>query len=115
MTNKVNQTTYALIFKELLEGPISAHEAAEVSGIHVVTANSLFRCLKRHKIVYISSWETDRMGRDMVPIYEIGNKQDKKRRRQTNAERSATYKAKQKALSLINLTTTQGATPALSK
>lgn len=113
--NKVNQTTYTLIFKELLEGPLSAHEAAEISGIHVVTANSLFRCFKRHKVVYISSWETDRMGRDMIPIYEIGNKPDKKRRRQTNAERSATYKAKKKALEIVNLTTNMGATPAISK
>lgn len=115
MINKVNQTAYALIFKELLDGPLTARDAIEITGLHIQTANNLFNCFKKHKIVYIASWETDSMGRDAFPVYEIGNKPDKKRRRMSGAERSARFKAKQKALSLINLTTNMGATPALSK
>ena len=120
MINKVNQTAYALIFKELLEGPLTARDAIEITGLHIQTANNLFKCFKKHKIVYIASWETDSMGRDAFPVYQIGNKPDKKRRAMTSAERSARFKAKQKALALINLTTNttntnMGATPALSK
>lgn len=107
MINKVNQTAYALIFKELLEGPISAHEAAELTGLYVQTTNNLFKCFKRHKIVFISSWEVDNLGRDRIPVYQIGNKPDKKRRAMTSAERSARYKAKQRSLNLINLTTSK--------
>lgn len=115
MINKVNQTAYALIFKELLEGPMTAHEASELTGLYIQTTNHLFKCFKKHKIVYIASWETDSLGRDMIPVYQIGNKPDKKRRALTSAQRSARWKAKQKALSIINLTTNMGATPALSK
>ena len=115
MINKVNQTAYALIFKELLEGPLTAREAIEITGLHIQTANNLFKCFKKHKIVYIASWEPDSLGRDAFPVYQIGNKPDKKRRAMTSTERSARFKAKQKALSLINLTTNMGATPALSK
>lgn len=115
MINKVNQNAYALIFKELLDGPMTAHEASELTGLYIQTTNHLFNCFKKHKIVYIASWETDRLGRDRIPVYQIGNKPDKKRRKLTAGEKSARYKAKQKALGLINLTTTQGAQKALSK
>jgi hypothetical protein len=110
MINKVNQTAYALIFKELLEGPLTARDAIELTGLHIQTANNLFKCFKKHKIVYIASWETDNMGREVLPVYQIGNKPDKKRRVMTSTQRSARYKAKQAALKLINLTTNpQGA------
>lgn len=100
---KVNQETYALVFKELLNNPISAHEAAEVSGLHIITAQSLMRCLKKHKVVHISSWEKDRMGRDVTPVYSLGNKRNVPRERMTGAERQAVCRAKKRGLELVNM------------
>lgn len=101
--HKVNQDTYARIFKELLEGPITAHEAMEVSGIHRLTAYSLFKSLKKHKVVHISAWELDSMGRDAIAVYQLGAGKDKARRKMTPAERSRRYKAKKANLKLINM------------
>lgn len=100
--HKVNQDTYARLFKELLDGPVSAHDAVEATGIHIVTAQRLFRTLKKHKVVHIVAWDTDRRGRDMTPIYGLGAGRDKPRRKKTPAERQRTCRAKKAALALTN-------------
>lgn len=102
MTVKVNQETYARLFKELLEGPMTAHEAVEATGIHVVTAQNLLRCLRKHRVVHVAAWEPDSRGRDMTPVYAFGKGRDKPRRKLTAAERQARSRAKKQALSLIN-------------
>ena len=99
---KVNQESYALIFKELLEGEMSAHDAVEITGLHLVTAQSLFRSLKKHKVVHIAAWDTDRMGRDVTPIYALGAKRDKPRRRMSGAERQRLSRARRGAIAIIN-------------
>lgn len=102
MIFKVNQDTYARLFKELLDGPVSAHDAVEATGIHLVTAQNLFRCLKKHKVVHIAAWDKDSRGRDMIPVYGLGAGRDKPRRRKTAAERQAQCRAKKAALALVN-------------
>lgn len=104
---KVNQETYARLFKELLNNPITPHEAAEVSGIHIITAQSLMRCLKKHKVVHISAWEQDRLGRDVTPVYSLGSKRNVPRRKTSSAQRQAVCRAKKKGLELINMITRQ--------
>lgn len=100
---KVNQETYARLFKELLNNPITPHEAAEVSGIHPITAQSLLRCLKKHKVVHISAWEKDRLGRDVTPVYSLGSKRNVPRQKTSSAERQAVCRAKKRGLDLINM------------
>lgn len=103
MVYKVNQNTYARLFKELLSGPMSAHDAVEVAGLHIVTAQQLFRCLKKHKVVHIAAWEPDTRGRDATPVYGLGNGRDKPRRKMTAAERQRVCRAKKAGLAMINL------------
>lgn len=43
---KVNQDTYARVFASLLMGPATTHELVLETGLHVVTMQSLMRCLK---------------------------------------------------------------------
>lgn len=103
MIHKVNQETYARLFAELLQGPMSAYDAVEETGIHIVTAQKLFRCLKKHKVVHIAAWDVDSVGRDVTPIYGLGNKKDKPRRKKTQAQRQKTYRAKKASLALVNV------------
>ena len=103
MIHKVNQETYARLFKELLEGPISAYDAVEITGMHIITAQSLMRCLKKHKVVHIAAWDTDTRGRDVTPVYGLGAGRDKPRRKMSAAERQRQSRAKKAALAVVNL------------
>ena len=97
---KVNQDTYARVFSMLLADPITAHEAAEETGMHYVTAQSLMRTLKKHKVVHVSGWEADALGRDTTPIYKLGRGRDKPRHKFTAAERQARSREKKRKLAL---------------
>ena len=103
MTYKVNQETYARLFKHLLYAPVTAYELAEETGIHVITAQCLMRCLHKHKVVHIYSWEKDTMGRDSTPMYKLGRGKDKPRERLSDAERQRRYRAKKKGLEFQNV------------
>lgn len=99
---KVNQETYARVFAELLENPMTAHDAVEVAGLHIVTAQSLFRCLKKHRVVHVAAWEPDSRGRDVTPVYGLGKGRDKPRRKKTAAQRQAQCRAKKAAMAMVN-------------
>ena len=98
---KVNQDTYARVFKILLTEPSTAHELAEETGLHSVTVQSLMRTLKKHKVVHVCEWEVDRLGRDVTPVYKLGEGRDKKRRRLTTAERHARSRARKAELTTL--------------
>jgi hypothetical protein len=99
---KVNQEVYALVFKAFLEGPCSITELEDISGMHRVTLQSLMRVLKRHKVVYISAWEKDRLGRDCSAVFTLGKGRNIPKQRKTPAERQADYRSRQQ-LRLLTL------------
>ena len=103
MIYKVNQDTYARLFKELLENPISAHDAVETTGIHLTTAQNLLRCLKKHKVVHITAWDPDSLGRDVTPVYALGAGRDKPRRKKSAAERQRQCRQRKANAKLVSL------------
>lgn len=100
---KINQETYALVFKHLLTEEASAHELADVSGLHSITAQSLMNTLKKHKVVHVCGWDKDTMGRDTTPIYKLGAGKNVSRTRMTRAQVVARYRAKKKALDEVRM------------
>lgn len=92
--HKINQETYARLFKMLLDDPITAHEAAEETGIHIVTAQRLMRILKKHKVVHVTGWEPNGRGIDTTPVYTLGGGKDKPRRKKSSAQRTGEYRAR---------------------
>lgn len=92
--HKVNQEMYARIINLLMQKPVTAHELSDKVGIHVVNAQGLMRCFKRHNVVHIYSWRTDRLGRDCTPVYVMGDGLDKPRRKMTATERQRKYRIK---------------------
>lgn len=94
MLHKINQDTYGRLFRMLLDDPCTAHDLSHETGLHIVTAQSLMRTLKKHKVVHVSAWETDRLGRDTTPVYKLGEGRDKPRRRMTQSERQQRYRNK---------------------
>ena len=112
--HKINQETYARLFKELLDVPMTSQDAVEATGLHLCTAQSLMRCLRKHKVVHISAWETDSKGRDVTPVYALGGGRDKPRRKLTAAQRQARCRAKKKSLEQTNVINVPVYRPAFS-
>lgn len=110
---KVNQETYAHVFKLLFVKPVSVQEIVEVSGIHKLTAYELLRCFKKHGLVHISGWTKDTLGRDSMPIYKMGKGEDTPRTRMTDSERSKRYLVRKKERELLNLTYVRSKAPAV--
>jgi predicted ArsR family transcriptional regulator len=100
---KVNQETYALVFKHLLTEEASAHELADVSGLHSITVQSLMRTLKKYKVVHVCGWDKDGMGRDTTPIYKLGVGKNVSRTRMTRAQVVARYRAKKKHMDEVKM------------
>ena len=98
---KVNQTTYALTMKLLLDGPVTAQEIVEETGLHLVTAQRLMRIFKKHGVVHVCAWEADRLGRDVTPVYKLGKGKDKPRHKFTAAERQARHRAKTQVMGVM--------------
>lgn len=86
---KVNQMSYAVLFRALMAEPLSSHELAEVTGLHLATIQSLMRVLKEYGVVHVSAWDTDRLGRDCIPIFSFGKGKDAARRKKSSAQRQA--------------------------
>lgn len=106
---KINHLVLAQTVKLLLDGPATAHEVAEHTGIHIVTAQEWMRGLRKEGAVHISGWIADGLGRDTTAVYQLGKGRDKPRHRFTPAERQARYRARKRQLNTQAIIT--GATP----
>ena len=91
---KVNHLSMAIAMRQLLEGPVTSHDVVEATGLHIVTACKLFVALRSQKVVHISAWERDALGRDCTPVFTLGAGRDKARRRKTGAQRALAYRAR---------------------
>lgn len=101
--HKVNQDSYAKLFSALLDGPCTAHELADVTGLHVVTVQDLMRALHRHKVVHISAWEPNSRGIDTTAVFAFGRGRDTKRRKKTRAQVALDYRERKKLRDLVAL------------
>lgn len=93
---KINQETYALAIKYLIKNDATIHQLAEETGLHYVTASSLIKTFRKHKLVHVCDWEQDKRGRDQTIVIRWGSGSDKKRYSMTTAERSRLYRARRK-------------------
>lgn len=89
---KVNQDTYARVFARLIAEPATARQLAEETGLHVVTVQNLMRCFKKHKLVHVTDWDQDTLGRDRTPIYIFGKGKDKAKYCKSSAEKAKSWR-----------------------
>jgi predicted ArsR family transcriptional regulator len=71
---------FAIIVRELLEGPCTALELAEETGVRHETMLGWIRALRRQHAIHVSSWVEDTYGRRSTAAYVLGNKPDAPRR-----------------------------------
>jgi hypothetical protein len=93
---KINQETYARLIKYLLSNDATVHDLHNETGLHRVTVSRLIRTFRKHKLVHICDWETDKWGRDQTMVFKWGQGKDKKRFSMTSAERSRLYRQRKK-------------------
>lgn len=94
--HKLNQETYARLFKMLLTDPVTPYELADETGLHIVTAQRLMKIFKKHKVVHVSAWEPNTRGIDTTPVYTLGEGKHKPKRRKSDAQRTSEYRARKK-------------------
>ena len=102
---KINAITQAHLIKLLLEGTYTCQELANETGLHYVTVLQYTRELHRAGAAHISGWEKDPRGRDLAKIYKLGEGNDKRRHRKSDAEKQIAYRAKKKQIKLMEMLT----------
>ena len=97
---RVSHLTLSLAIKLLLEGPTTAAEVQEVSGLHRVTVYEFMRSLRKAGAAHISAWEPDSLGRDSIAVFSLGPGRDAARRALTRAQISGRYRDRKRKLRL---------------
>jgi predicted ArsR family transcriptional regulator len=100
---KISYVALAKTMKLLMDGPATAHEVSEVTGIHTVTAQEWMRSLHKEGCIHIGGWIPDGLGRDTTAVYHLGKGRDKPRHKFTPAERQARHRARKKQATLDKL------------
>ena len=87
--------TFALALEELIAGPSTAHSIAEHSGMNYRTACRLLRALHGKKLVHISDWDKDSLGRmGMRAVFSLGHGRDAKRAAKPREQVNRDYRNK---------------------
>jgi transcription initiation factor IIE alpha subunit len=98
---KVNAMSIALMIRALIDDEVTQHDLSALTGLHVVTIRRYVKAMERAGAVHVCSWDEDRRGRRVVPVYKIGPGKTAARVRMDRKIIRARYKAKQEALRMM--------------
>lgn len=94
----------AKMMSSLFDGGASLADIVEHSGLCIHTVRGYIRQLRKERVVYISSWDEDDIGRATVPTYAIGRKPDAKRIPRSRAQTAKQWRERRKLRALIHVT-----------
>lgn len=95
---RVNHQALALAVKRMIEGPFTAHNIVEVTGLHINTAYELVKAFHKTGTSHITGWEPNAWGIDTTPIFTLGPGRDKRRRKASSKEKSARYRQRKREM-----------------
>lgn len=84
-------------------------DIVEATGVHETTAARLVHALHKERVVHITGWVEDTLGRDQTPVFTFGEGADVPRKKLTGAERNRNYRDRKRLAKLL----TKGATHAV--
>lgn len=84
MTTKVrhacqNAIVWSVLVSEFLDGPSTALELKDATGMRHETIMGYIRALRRQRAVYVAAWVDDTAGRRTTAAYALGKQRDAKR------------------------------------
>ena len=100
---RISHITTATILRLFLDGPVSARDVVEATGLHLVTVYELLRVFRKEKVIHISAWDVDSMGRDAIAIFSVGQGKDAKRRALSRAQISSRYRERKRRVRMLQL------------
>lgn len=71
---------FAVMLRELLDGPCTAIELAAQTGMRHETVLGWIRAMRRQRVLYVAFWVEDAAGRRTTAAYRLGDKPDAPRR-----------------------------------
>jgi predicted ArsR family transcriptional regulator len=80
----------------LHHGSITAARLAVEAEVHLVTAQTWLRELKKQHVIRITQWLPDSLGRDCIPVYALGKGEDCPRRRMSRSEIMRRYRERKR-------------------
>jgi predicted ArsR family transcriptional regulator len=101
---KLNAMCQARMIKMLLDGPVTAGDMAEETGLHYVTVLGYMRALRKAGAAHVHGWEPDRRGRDQIAVFKLGPGKNAKRHKLTPAQRQQRVRDKKAAAALLRVT-----------
>lgn len=100
MSRKRDVTHFAMcmaaMIREMQDGPCTALELVEVTGLRHETVLAWLRALRRYSVIYVSDWVKDTSGRYNTRAYSMGNHLDAPRRRKSRIEIVNAYRERVK-------------------
>lgn len=99
---KMNAVSFGILVELMLDGVYTCQQLAEETGLSYVTVLHYTRELHRKGACHIDHWEQDGRGAYMQRVYKIGRGKDAVRPSLTSAQRSARYRARLQAVSMVH-------------
>lgn len=105
---RVNALAVSHMITALCNGPHSAYELQDISGLSIQTVRHYLKALYKNKAIHIADWTEDGRGNRTTRSFMIGNEDDaKKPQRITAKVACAKYRAKMKQIKLMQQMTGQ--------
>lgn len=103
-----NKICFAMVLERLLHGdPASEADLIELTGYTLYTIRELLEVLSRRNLIYIIEWRRRGLNNQWVAHYSLNvtgdNKDARKPRHRTAAERTKAYRYRQKMLKEANV------------
>ena len=76
---RVTALTNALLIRELMNGPCTAPEPVQVTGLGARTVTTYMLALYRQRCVRIAAWERDSSGKQSIRCFAFGDAPDAKK------------------------------------
>lgn len=76
---RVNAMTNAVLIRELMDGPSTAAELAELVGLSKQTITRYLMAMHRKKCIRIAGWDRDSSGKQSIRCFGFGDAPDAKK------------------------------------
>ena len=93
---RLSHESFTAILEQMLAGPSTATELTQASGMTQRYINQLIRTMHQRKVVHVSGWEKDAIGRVAVKVWTLGHGKDAKRPNKPREQVQRDYRAKRR-------------------